>query len=213
MKRQLSPIDRLLVGLDLGLRSVSGVTSHASRANPSQQLAQQGLKDQPSQLAGRLMRVNHAGEIAAQGLYQGQSLTARTSDLREHMAQSASEEIDHLAWCKQRCQECGEQTSRLDWIWYSGSFAIGALAGVAGDRWSLGFLAETENQVVEHLDEHLQRLDPGDVYSRRIIEQMKLEEAQHAQKANEHGAKQLPVVVKRLMRWTAAVMTRTAYWI
>ena len=129
------------------------------------------------------------------------------------MQQSAAEEYDHLAWCEQRIQELGEEPSRLSPIWYAGAYAIGAISGILGDKWSLGFIAETEKQVVEHLESHLDGLPPEDARSRAIIEQMRDEEAEHGQKAIAAGAAELPRPVKRLMRMTAKVMTRTAYWV
>jgi ubiquinone biosynthesis monooxygenase Coq7 len=159
------------------------------------------------------MRVNHAGEIAAQGLYQGQALTARRSDVQERMRRSAMEENDHLAWCKERIEALGSRPSLLGPFWYWGSFAIGALAGAAGDKWSLGFVRETERQVVAHLKEHLQRLPEADASSRAVLEQMKADEAHHGQLAGQAGAAELPLPVQRLMGLASKVMTKTAYWI
>lgn len=159
------------------------------------------------------MRVNHAGEVAAQALYRGHAVTARTDALRGHMERAAEEETDHLAWCEQRLGELGSRTSLLNPLWYGGSFAIGALAGWAGDKWSLGFVAETEQQVVKHLEDHLTRLPAEDAQSRAILEQMRKDEAQHATVAIEAGAAELPEMVKRAMALTSAVMTRSAYWL
>ncbi len=159
------------------------------------------------------MRVNHAGEIAAQALYQGQALTAQLDEVRDTMQQSAQEENDHLAWCESRVHELHEQTSRLAPIWYAGSFAIGALAGIAGDRWSLGFVAETEQQVVEHLERHLDQLPAEDDKSRAIVRQMKQDEAKHGHVAIAAGAAELPEPVRKLMKLISKVMTGTAYWV
>jgi ubiquinone biosynthesis monooxygenase Coq7 len=153
------------------------------------------------------MRVNHAGEMAAQALYQGQRLTARDPELSEKLKYASIEESDHLNWCRKRLQELDERPSLLDPLWYTGSFAIGMAAGLAGDRWSLGFLAETEHQVVRHLNSHLQRLPAADSRSRAIVEQMKIDEQGHADVAENLGAAELPQPVKQLMKLTSKVMT------
>ena len=156
--RAYSPFDNFIMHLDQGLRTVFGAPQTTGRANPADAVASSDLAAADKALAGRLMRVNHAGEVAAQGLYQGQALTARLPNVREKMEHAAQEENDHLVWCEQRCKELGTHTSVLDPLWYAGAMAIGATAGAIGDKWSLGFLAETEHQVVEHLSRHLQRL-------------------------------------------------------
>jgi ubiquinone biosynthesis monooxygenase Coq7 len=159
------------------------------------------------------MRVNHAGEIAAQGLYLGQALTARTAETREALRKAAAEEGDHLAWCRDRLDELGSRASLLNPIWYAGSVAMGALAGLFGDRASLGFMAETERQVEGHLASHLDRLPPEDARSRAIVEQMQADEVGHGRAAVAAGAATLPEPVPRLMRMASRVMTGTAYWI
>jgi ubiquinone biosynthesis monooxygenase Coq7 len=159
------------------------------------------------------MRINHSGEVAAQALYQGQALTARLPGVRDKMERAAEEENDHLVWCERRINELGSHKSYLNPFWYAGSFAIGALAGAAGDKWSLGFVAETERQVVRHLDEHLSRLPEHDQRSRAVLEQMKEDEGHHATVALEAGGAELPEPVKKLMSLTSRVMTRTAYWV
>ena len=159
------------------------------------------------------MRVNHSGEVAAQALYHGQSITAHDDDVRAAMAESAAEETDHLAWCEDRLAELGGHTSLLNPLWYAGSFAIGALAGIAGDSWSLGFVAETERQVCNHIDDHLERLPDNDQRSRAILEQMRTDEAEHGEKAQRAGGRELPEPVQQLMGTVSKVMTRTAYWI
>jgi ubiquinone biosynthesis monooxygenase Coq7 len=161
--------------------------------------------------AAGLMRVNHAGEIAAQALYHGQALTARNPAVRRSLLEAARDETDHLAWCEQRVRELGDRTSLLAPVWYAGSFAIGALAGLAGDRTSLGFVAETERQVIEHLESHLHELPPDDERSRRIVEQMQADEDRHGSEARAAGGRELPRPVRELMRRTAKVMTGTAY--
>jgi ubiquinone biosynthesis monooxygenase Coq7 len=159
------------------------------------------------------MRINHAGEVAAQALYHGQALTARNPQLRETLRQAADEEGDHLAWCDERLRELDSRPSLLNPLWYAGSFAIGALAGACGDRVSLGFLVETERQVEGHLEDHLARLPAGDARSRSVLEQMKRDETRHGDTAQSAGAAELPAPVKLLMKLTSRVMTRTAYWL
>ena len=157
------------------------------------------------------MRVNHAGEVAAQALYQGHAAVARDPDIEEQMQRAADEEFDHLAWCEQRLEELGESPSKLSPLWYAGAFVIGAASGVLGDKWSLGFIAETEDQVCAHLDNHLDELPIDDARSRAIVEKMRNEEAEHGENAIEAGAAELPQPIRRLMQLTAKVMTSTAY--
>ncbi len=159
------------------------------------------------------MRVNHAGEVAAQALYQGHAAVARDTSIEAQMQQAADEELDHLAWCEQRIHELGERTSLLSPLWYAGAFVIGAASGALGDRWSLGFIAETERQVCDHLDSHLEGLPAEDTRSRAIVATMRDEERQHGEDAVAAGAAELPPPVRKLMQATARVMTRTAYWI
>jgi 3-demethoxyubiquinol 3-hydroxylase len=212
--RSFSPLDRFIAELDKALRTAFPNTSHtASRGNPATSVTSDDLNAEERSLSGRLMRVNHAGEIAAQALYQGQAFTAHSDSVRSSMAQSAAEEVDHLAWCEQRLQELDGSTSKLDPFWYLGSFAIGALAGAIGDNFSLGFMAETERQVVKHLDSHLQRLPAGDHKSRAILEQMKQDEARHGTAATHAGGSAMPEPVRTMMRFTSKIMTGTAYWI
>ena len=157
------------------------------------------------------MRVNNAGEVAAQGLYRGQALTARAAATGAAMEQAAAEENEHLNWCQRRLDELNARRSLLDGVWYCGSFAIGALAGAAGDRWSLGFVKETEQQVCDHLDRHLEQLPENDRRSRSIVDTMRADEARHAQDATAAGAAELPRPVKSLMSLVSRVMTATAY--
>jgi ubiquinone biosynthesis monooxygenase Coq7 len=159
------------------------------------------------------MRINHAGEVAAQALYHGQALTARNPAIRETLRQAADEEGDHLAWCDERLRELGSRPSLLNPVWYAGSFAIGALAGACGDRVSLGFLVETERQVEGHLEDHLARWPAADTRSRRVLEEMKRDEVRHGDTAQAAGAAELPAPVKLLMKLTSRVMTRTAYYL
>lgn len=211
--RRYSPIDGLLMQVDAGLRTVFGRPAVTERPNPADAAAEGPLSESERLQAGRLMRVNHAGEVAAQGLYQGQALTARLSRVREKMERAAQEENDHLAWCKQRIDELGSHTSLLNPLWYAGSMAIGATAGLAGDRWSLGFVAETEHQVVAHLERHLGSLPPEDHKSRAVLEQMREDEGRHATAALRAGGASLPSPIQRLMGLTSKLMTGTAYWV
>lgn len=171
------------------------------------------LDETQRELAGALMRVNHVGEVCAQALYQSQSLFSRTTELRQHFQRAAQEEREHLAWTRERVAQLGTHTSRLTPVWYAGAFAIGAVAGWVGDAVSLGFVVETERQVEEHLASHLDRLPAADTPSRRIVEQMKEDEARHAAEALDAGAVELPKAIKRAMRLAAGVMTRTAHYI
>jgi ubiquinone biosynthesis monooxygenase Coq7 len=159
------------------------------------------------------MRINHAGEIAAQALYSGQAFTAQNAATSALLQEAAAEETDHLAWCETRLQELGGRTSYLDPLWYLGSFAIGSLAGIAGDKTSLAFVAETEQQVSDHLSSHLRQLPIDDARSRAVLEQMLVDEAKHGQNALHAGAGELPSIVRTLMKATAKVMTRTAAWL
>ena len=163
--------------------------------------------------SSRLMRVNHAGEVAAQALYQGQALTAHDSAVSDSMRQAAAEEIDHLAWCEQRLKELNGRTSLLNPVWYAGSFAIGAVAGTLGDRASLGFITETERQVESHLRDHMERLPAADTRSRAILEQMSHDEMRHGATAASLGGKDLPFPLRRAMRLISRVMTRGSYWL
>jgi len=208
--RRMSLLDRLIQEVDRGLRTVAAANV-AARPNPADGSRESVAEDAARRHAAALMRVNHAGEIAAQALYHGQALTARNPRTREALLQAARDETDHLAWCEQRVRELDDRTSLLAPVWYAGSFAIGALAGLAGDRNSLGFVAETERQVIEHLESHLHQLPEGDERSRRIVEQMRDDEARHGKDASAAGGRDLPRPVRELMRRTARVMTRTAY--
>lgn len=205
-----SPIDRFIHGLDQALRTTLGPAPEPSRPNPATALTEAELTTTERELAGRLMRINHAGEISAQALYQGQALTARLPTVRNKMEQAADEENDHLAWTAERIEELGTHTSVVAPLWYAGSFAIGALAGIAGDKWSLGFVAETEHQVIRHLDEHLALLPEQDAKSRAILMQMRTDEAHHATTALAAGGASLPKPIRQLMGLTSKVMTTVA---
>ena len=212
-KRQLTPLDRLLASANNALRIVAAPAGRSARTSPAKHILDTDLSDPQKRHAAGLMRVNHAGEVAAQALYQGHAAVARDRDIEEQMQHAADEEFDHLAWCEERINELGEDVSKLSPVWYAGAFAIGAASGILGDKWSLGFIAETERQVCEHLDSHLEGLPPEDAKSRAIVERMRDEELEHGQNAIDAGAAELPQPVKRLMQMTAKVMTKTAYWV
>ncbi len=211
-RRNLTLADRFVAGLDQGLRAMFA-SAPATRQNPAARLEPPTLSPEHTRAAIGLMRVNHSGEVAAQALYQGQALTARRPALSQSLDQAAQEEADHLAWCEDRLQELGGRTSLLNPVWYAGSFSLGALAGLLGDRWNLGFLAETERQVVVHLERHLQLLPAADSRSRAIVEQMRLDEAAHAESATSEGGAELPRPVRRLMSAASKIMTRTSFWV
>jgi 3-demethoxyubiquinol 3-hydroxylase len=208
-----SPLDRLLVSADQALRAISG-GAQASRPSPAESLPPpQPLSAEDKRRAGPLMRVNHVGEVCAQALYDAQALTARNPEVRDKMQRAAREEVDHLAWTADRIAALGDRKSLLNPLWYAGAFAIGLVAGRAGDRWSLGFLVETERQVEEHLAGHLSRLPEADVASRAVVSQMKVDEAEHADMALAAGGATLPPPVRWMMRGAAKVMTTTAHYI
>lgn len=209
--RNFSPLDRILSVANDALTTIAGRPSGTGRANPACEVEDKNLDAEQTKHAAGLMRVNHAGEISAQALYQGQALTARDDVIRKEMLTAAQEENDHLLWCETRLDELGSRTSYFNPFWYLGSFAIGAIAGAAGDKWSLGFVVETERQVVRHLEEHLEKLPPEDGKSRAIVAQMKTDEAKHATTALEAGARELPMPLKQLMKVTSKIMTMTAY--
>jgi len=195
-------IDRLFSSLDNGLRS-SFTKPNAKRQSPAQDLSNDPIDSSPvlKSQSSALMRVNHVGEVCAQALYQGQALTSRSEEVKAKMQEAADEEVDHLNW------ELDSHTSYMNPLWYVGAFAIGVGAGLAGDKWSLGFLAETERQVVKHLESHLNRLPEEDDVSRAIVEQMIIDEGEHAQMAVDNGAAELPTAIKGLMRLSAKMMT------
>ena len=211
--RHLNPIDQLILQSDHALRTIFGSPAVTERKNPSSSISENNATDNDKKLSSALMRVNHAGEVSAQALYQGQALTARLEEVRQSMERAALEENDHLAWTEQRLTELSSHKSVLNPIWYSGSFAIGAVAGLLGDKWSLGFVAETEHQVIKHLDEHLTKLPEQDARSRAVLTQMKIDEAHHATVAIEGGGAELPWAIKKLMSAMSKVMTTSAYYI
>lgn len=213
MIKAYTTVDKLIMSADQALATVFGKPTTTGRDYPANNKNDEQISDTDKHEAARLMRINHVGEVCAQALYQSQALTARDQSTKSKMQESAMEENDHLDWCDKRINELGGRTSLLNPLWYAGSFAIGAAAGIAGDRWSLGFVAETEKQVVRHLDDHLDRLSPDDERSRAIIEQMKIDESEHATAALNAGGSDLPRPIRKGMQLMSKVMTRTAYWV
>lgn len=211
--RRYSLFDRIVGEADKVLRTLVPDVAQASRPSPAADLPEAGLSTEERRQIAGFMRINHTGEVCAQALYQGQALTARLPEVREEMAQAAREEIDHLAWCNDRLAALGAPPSVLNPLWYAMSFGIGAAAGIAGDKWSLGFVAETEQQVCEHLQSHLSLLPLNDLRTRAVLAQMHTDEAQHRDMARAAGAAELPAVVQRAMRAMARVMTATTYHI
>ncbi|MGB5834961.1 MAG: 2-polyprenyl-3-methyl-6-methoxy-1,4-benzoquinone monooxygenase [Thiohalocapsa sp.] len=211
--RRYSPVDEVLINLDQAVRTLIGRPKLTERRNPGEHHDDVDLSDDERRHIGRLMRVNHTGEVCAQALYQGQAMTARAPDVRQRLERSAREENDHLAWCEQRIDELGGRKSLLNPLWYLSSFAMGAAAGLAGDRWSLGFVVETERQVEDHLDDHISQVPADDLRTHAIIEQMKADEIHHAEVAYEAGGAELPTPVKFAMQAVSKVMTKGVYWI
>lgn len=205
-------IDRLIIEFDRSLRTLLA-DAQSVRQHPDAQIADVPMEDAEKKRVAALMRVNHTGEVCAQALYNGQSLTARNPETVAALRQASREETEHLAWCDKRISELGGHKSLLNPLFYSGSFALGAIAGALGDKWNLGFLAETERQVGKHLDEHLARLPAQDAKSRAILEQMRTDEAEHAATALAHGAAELPKPAKAAMQLISKVMTSTTYYL
>jgi ubiquinone biosynthesis monooxygenase Coq7 len=208
----MTPLDRLISEFDKVVTTVSGKPKPTERATPGDDLPEAELSDKERRHIAGLMRINHAGEVSAQGLYQGQALTAKLPDVRDTMARAAEEENDHLLWCEQRLEALSSHKSLLNPIWYLGSFTIGALAGKAGDKWSLGFVAETEKQVVAHLDSHLAQIPQKEQKSRAVLEKMKEDELHHGTVAMDAGGAVLPKPVQFLMGQVSKIMTKTSYW-
>ncbi|MDR0781848.1 MAG: 2-polyprenyl-3-methyl-6-methoxy-1,4-benzoquinone monooxygenase [Pseudomonadales bacterium] len=207
----MNGIDKLILNLDQALRTLVSGTTVAGRPNPATMEAATPLDATASRHAAGLMRINHTGEVCAQALYQGQALTARLPEVRSSMEHAAREEGDHLAWCESRLTELGSRPSLLNPLWYGMSFSLGALAGLVGDRWSLGFVAETEQQVCEHLREHLAQLPADDQCSKAILQQMLVDEGQHATLARAAGGVELPTPIKHTMSAMARVMKTAVY--
>lgn len=210
--RQYSPLDHIIMQVNNGLATLFSDLI-PGRPNPAKDLEEPKLTaDEKKQSIG-YMRVNHTGEVCAQALYNGQAITAHNKKTQAMLEKASAEETDHLAWCHDRLKELGGHRSYLNIFWYGNSFAMGMIAGLAGDKWSLGFVEETEKQVEAHLESHLNKLAKHDNKSRKIVEQMKTDEIQHAQSAKKAGAAELPSIIKKLMTLHAKVMTTTAYFI
>lgn len=203
-------LDKLIIEFDKGLRTLMA-EAHSVRPHPDHGVQETQLSSEEKRHAAALMRINHTGEVCAQALYQGQAITAKNPATVEALQQAAREETEHLAWCERRIKELGGRTSLLNPLFYGSSYALGALAGALGDQWNLGFLAETERQVGRHLESHLEKLPATDAKSRAIVEQMREDEAQHAETAIKHGGAKLPKSVKHAMQSMSKVMTQTTY--
>ena len=205
-------LDQLITTFDFGLRTLFA-SAQAVRSRPDAAFEEPTLDDSSKRHSAALMRVNHVGEVCAQALYSGQALTSKNAKIVKALKHAAAEEIDHLAWCEARVNELGGRKSLLNPLWYASSFTLGAVAGALGDKWNLGFLAETENQVSEHLQNHLQQLSDADIKTRTIVNQMQQDEAAHASEAIALGAIELPAPAKAGMKIVSKIMTKTAYYI
>ena len=211
--RDYSLFDKLCLSFDQTLRALTDNIATTGRKYPAQGIDEHPLDDTQRKHSAALMRINHTGEICAQALYHGQGLVSKSEAVQEKMQQAAIEEGDHLAWCKQRLDELGSHTSYLNPFFYTGSFCIGMLAGMIGDKWSLGFVVETERQVIKHLQGHLQLLPMQDERSYKILEKMGDDEAKHRDEAIAAGASELPDMIKSTMTLTSKLMVKTVYWI
>jgi 3-demethoxyubiquinol 3-hydroxylase len=205
-------LDKLIIEFDKGLKTLTA-SAHSVRPHPDKNVQETELSAEEKRHALGLMRVNHCGEVCAQALYNGQSLTAKNPQIVDALQQASKEETEHLAWCEKRIHALGGHTSFLNPLWYAGSFTLGVIAGAIGDKWNLGFLAETEHQVGAHLEKHLHELPASDEKSRAILEQMKTDEAQHADTAIGLGGAELPAPIKAAMKQMSKVMTSTTYYL
>ena len=205
-------LDKLIIEFDKGLKTLTA-SAHSVRPHPDKNIQETELSVEEKRHSLGLMRINHCGEVCAQALYNGQSLTAKNQQIVEALQQASKEETEHLAWCEKRIHALGGHTSLLNPLWYAGSFTLGAIAGAIGDKWNLGFLAETEHQVGAHLDKHLHELPANDEKSRAILEQMKTDEAHHADTAISLGGAELPAPIKSAMKQMSKVMTSTTYYL
>ena len=210
-RRHLSGLDRAILHVDSLLQTLVPGIARADRPTPGDDADHPDFDDAARKHVAGLMRINHTGEVCAQGLYQGQALTARLDDVRDAMASAAAEEVDHLAWCEQRLRELDSRPSLLNPLFYGASFAIGAAAGAVGDKWSLGFVAATEEQVCRHLESHLLQLPSDDQRNRAVLEEMLVDEARHGTAAMAAGGAKFPGWLKRAMTAASKVMTATTY--
>lgn len=211
--RHYSLLDRICLCVDQTVRALSDNPKTTGALYPGRDTLDPLLSEEERKRSAALMRINHAGEICAQALYHGQSIVSREHGMRDHLQQAAIEEGDHLNWCRQRLEELGSHTSYLNPLWYGGSFCIGMIAGMVGDKWSLGFVAETERQVIKHLEGHLHVLPQQDERSAKILQQMEKDEAKHRDEAIASGASELPGIVRKGMSLVSKVMVKTAYWL
>lgn len=211
--RQYTTLDRFCLGLDQVVRALHNTAKTTGKINPAKDIHEHALTESERKQSAALMRINHAGEICAQALYHGQSIVSRTPAIQAKMQQAALEEGDHLSWCHQRLEELGSHASYLNPAWYAGSFCIGMAAGMIGDEWSLGFVAETEHQVIQHLKRHLHQLPKQDERSHAILAQMEKDEAKHRDEAMASGAHLLPKVIQIGMSFASKIMVKTAYWL
>jgi ubiquinone biosynthesis monooxygenase Coq7 len=208
----MTRLETCITAFDRGLRTLFAKPVSV-RNHPDAASAEADLTPDEKKHTASLMRINHTGEVCAQALYSGQALTSRNKDVSEALQQAAQEEVEHLAWCESRINALGGRTSVLNPLFYAGAFSMGALAGALGDRWNLGFLAETEQQVEQHLASHLAMLPEKEIKSRQVISQMQIDEAKHAHQAWEHGAAELPAPVKTMMTAASKMMTKVAYYV
>lgn len=212
-KRQYNFFDRLCLGIDQAVKALTNHVQTSGQIYPASVVDEEPLTDKERKHAAALMRINHAGEICAQALYHGQGMVSKSLEIQEKMQQAAQEEGHHLAWCKQRLDELNSHVSYLNPVWYAGSFCIGMVAGMVGDEWSLGFVAETERQVIHHLEGHLQTLPSNDKRSYAILQRMERDEALHRDEAIRLGARELPGPIKHAMSLVSKIMVKTAYWL
>lgn len=213
LQRHYSFWDKCCLSFDQALQALTDNSRSTGRPYPGETIVSANLDEEKRKHSAGLMRVNHTGEICAQALYHGQAHISKSKKLQKKLAQAAIEEGDHLHWCKHRLDELQSHTSYLNPFWYTGAFCMGVLAGAIGDKWSLGFVVETERQVIEHLEKHLALLPNQDQRSHIVLQQMEKDEAKHRDEAEASGAAELPVIVKKLMRFASKVMVKTAYWI
>lgn len=211
--RQYSFLDKICLGIDQAVKSLTDSLQTNPTTYPAQHVEDSQLNEKQKKHSAALMRINHAGEICAQALYHGQGIVSKSAAVQEKMQHAAKEEGEHLAWCKTRLDELGSHVSYLNPVWYVGSFCIGMIAGIAGDKWSLGFVAETEKQVIKHLAGHLQLLPAQDLRSYTILQKMEEDEARHRDEAILLGAKELPSPIRHCMAFTSKIMVKTAYWV
>lgn len=213
VNRQYSLLDKLCIGIDQAIRTLTDNALTSGQVYPARAVAEEEMSDTERKHVAGLMRINHAGEVCAQALYHGQAVASRDNSVQQKMEQAALEEGDHLDWCKKRLDELGSHTSYLNPIWYAGSFCIGMAAGMVGDKWSLGFVAETERQVIKHLSSHMDLLPTQDQRSHTILERMERDEAHHRDEAIHAGAHELPGYIKSVMALTSKLMVKTAYYL